>query len=70
MNLFETKISYDRISERGAVETVTEYYVFEAETFGDAENKVIEIAEQHVKYCRLGEGYHILALLLQTDKKR
>ena len=49
MNLFETKISYDRISERGAVETVTEYYVFEAETFGDAENKVIEIAEPSIK---------------------
>ena len=68
MNLFETKISYDRISERGAVETVTESYVFEAETFGDAENKVIEIAEPTCQILPT-EGICPLALLLQTDKR-
>lgn len=41
MNLFEIKISYDRLSERGSVETVNEMYVLEAQTFGDAENLLL-----------------------------
>ena len=49
MNLFETKISYDRLSERGSIETVNEVYIFDAETFGDAENKVLVLAEPNLK---------------------
>lgn len=50
MNLFETKISYDRISERGKTETATEIYIFEAETFGEAESKAIETLSPTMGY--------------------
>lgn len=43
MNLFETKISFERNGERGALEVVNVVYVFQAETFGDAENKTVEM---------------------------
>lgn len=40
---FETKIKIGRMTEDGQVKKVAETYLVEAETFGDAENRIIEI---------------------------
>lgn len=42
MNLFECKINYDRLQENGIVKNVTEPYLLEAESFTEAEAKIVD----------------------------
>lgn len=41
-NYIETRIRYDKVQENGAVKTVTERYLVDAETFTEAEARIIK----------------------------
>ena len=47
-NWFETVIRYDKMQEDGMTKKVNEYYVVEAFSFGDAEEKITEEMSSYI----------------------
>jgi hypothetical protein len=61
MNLFETKVKYVKIDENGKAKVVSENYLLDAVSFGDAEESIHEEMEQ----CITGE-FNVVAIKLSN----